>query len=55
MKRNLLIVVAVALFAVIGLSALALNWDQQATDDQMSNALSHEMQPGHVIPPPGRR
>jgi hypothetical protein len=50
MRRNVLFAVAVALLAGLGL--MAFTWDQQATDDQMNNALSHRVAPGYVMPPP---
>ncbi len=50
MRRNILLAVVVALLA--GLGFMAFTWDQQATDDQMNNALSHKVAPGYITPPP---
>ncbi len=48
MKRKL-IAVAVALLA--GLVFAGFTWDQQATDDQMTNAISHGAA-GYAVQPP---
>jgi hypothetical protein len=56
MKRNLLIALAAVALVAVAATAVAFNSPQQATDDEMSNALSHRAQPGHVVPPlPGSR
>lgn len=52
MERKLGIAVAVVLCAQVVLTAWGFNLDQQATNDQVSNALSHGVEPGYVTPPP---